>query len=189
MNAKDKKLWSEFSKRYFELSRLPTTSTMPGRFVAEIEDLGRKGMLGGCSDSEQGLSSWNCVASINKVEFANTILFQSPLEPGHISAVGFLAHSRSPSNNPFLKSNVNPPLLSPLLFHSRQDERVRPYSIPVRATLIPRAEHLPSPSSFRATWNSHQVDGPSTLSLFHGLPRDGTHVRTDLFAILRGHGL
>lgn len=40
--AKDNKLWSEFRKRYLEVSRVLTTSAMPGRFIAEIENRGRK---------------------------------------------------------------------------------------------------------------------------------------------------
>lgn len=60
------------------------------------------GMLGGCSDSEQGLSTYNCIGSMNKVESVNVILFQSPLEAGHISAVSFLGINTHPLPFPLL---------------------------------------------------------------------------------------
>ncbi|KAI3294873.1 hypothetical protein DTO002I6_4245 [Penicillium roqueforti] len=44
--AKDKKLWSEIRKRYLEVSRVLTTSAMPGQFTAEIENRGRKTNVG-----------------------------------------------------------------------------------------------------------------------------------------------
>ncbi|KAJ5795884.1 uncharacterized protein N7518_004424 [Penicillium psychrosexuale] len=44
--ANDKKLWSEFRKRYLEVSRVLTTSAMPGQFIAEIENRGRKANVG-----------------------------------------------------------------------------------------------------------------------------------------------
>ncbi|CAI7590601.1 unnamed protein product [Penicillium discolor] len=44
--AKDNKLWSEFRKRYLEVSRILTTSAMPGRFISEIENRGRKANIG-----------------------------------------------------------------------------------------------------------------------------------------------
>ncbi|KAJ5920411.1 hypothetical protein N7516_011269 [Penicillium verrucosum] len=44
--AKDNKLWSEFRKQYLEVSRVLTTSAIPGRFIAEIEKRGRKANVG-----------------------------------------------------------------------------------------------------------------------------------------------
>jgi hypothetical protein len=44
--AEDKKLWSEFRKRYLAVSSVLTTSAMPERFIAEIENRGRKANVG-----------------------------------------------------------------------------------------------------------------------------------------------